>query len=207
MLEKTGKMIKSLFIEEMGDSTAAAPASEPSSSSAQASPSSAAVSSASVSNSDVKKMIDRLSEVIALKNQEGFDYLEYRNAIKELILNGQPESTAFITVFTTAKTLGVTKQSLVESANFYLSLLETENNEFNSELNSRKSSDITEKEKAIANLEKEIDKAVKEKEKLEMEIASSKDKLTGATAAFSAAYENIHTKIKDDIQKLEKYVK
>ncbi|MDH5655442.1 MAG: hypothetical protein OEZ34_06010 [Spirochaetia bacterium] len=206
MIEKTGKIIKSLFIEEVEDSAAPASSEQPSPASAQSSPSPAAASSAA-SNSDVKKMIDRLSEVIASQNQDGFDYLEYRNAIKELILNGQPESTAFLTVFTTAKTLGVTKQSLVESANFYISLLESENSEFNNELNSAKNSDITEKENTIAMLEKEIAKSIKEKEKLEKEIQGSKDKLSSASSAFTAAYQNIHTKIKDDIQKLEKYVK
>jgi len=208
MLEKTGKVIKSLFIEEFEETASApSPAQHTDSSSAQSSSSQIHSSSASVSQDDLKKMMDRLSNIIALKNQEGFDYLEYRNAIKELILNGQPESTAFVSVFTTAKTLGVTKQSIVDSANYYLSILDSENKEFNDELNSRKNSDIIEKENAIEKIGKEIEKLIKEKEKLEKEIIKSKDKIVGAGSSFSAAYENIHTKIKEDIQKLDKYIK
>jgi len=204
MLEKTGSIIKSLFIEEVEEPAASA---SPDPSMTQNSSPQSDPPPDSFSQNDLKKMMDRLSNTIASKNQEGFDYLEYRNAIKELILNGQTESTAFTTVFTTAKTIGVTKQTLVDSANYYLSILDSEYKEFNDELNSRKNSDIVEKENAVKKIGSEIEKLIKEKEKLEKEILKSKDKIEGAGTAFISAYKNINSKIKEDIQKLDKYIK
>ena len=143
MLEKIGKNIKSLFIQEVDEKPAGGTEQRVSGSPVRGSSTGAGAAEAvSAGKVDMKKMMDRLSDILASRNQEGFDYLEYRNAIMELIQSGQSEENAFVSVFTTAKTLGITKKSLVDSAKYYLSVLDAESKEFTDEIKVRQQTKV-----------------------------------------------------------------
>jgi hypothetical protein len=206
MLEKIGKNIKSLFIQEVEDKPAGV--TEQRSTGNEARGASPGMPDATGTGKvDMQKMMDRLSDILASRNQEGFDYLEYRNAIMELIQTGQSEENAFVSVYTTAKTLGITKKALVDSAKYYLSVLSEESKEFTDEIKSRQQSDIAEKEQAIEKIKNDIEQLLKDKGKLEKDVAESKVKVGAAGASFNAAYEKISSKINEDIKKMDQYVK
>ncbi len=77
---------------------------------------------------------DRFLEVLlsALEkhNKDGFDYLEYRQSLKNLSGMEMSESTRFRSAYATAQTLGVTKEKLLDSARFYLGVLQQEYDSF-----------------------------------------------------------------------------
>ena len=70
-------------------------------------------------------MTDLLS-ILNENNQDGFDYLEYKNAIKSLESMQMDEKTRYRSAFATAKTLGVTVPKLLNSIGFYQKVLQNE---------------------------------------------------------------------------------
>ena len=67
-----------------------------------------------------------LLSILNENNQDGFDYLEYKNAIKSLESMQMDEKTRYRSAFATAKTLGVTVPKLLNSIGFYQKVLQNE---------------------------------------------------------------------------------
>lgn len=160
------------------------------------------MSNAKVSDGDVSKMVGHLSNVLAENNMEGFDYFEFRGAVQELVKGGTPEDSAMKSVFTTAKTMGCTKQTLLSSIQFYLTKLADEKTSFGNELKTKKKSDVSDAEARIKEIEGQLAALSKEKEKLEKSATANKTKLNNVEFAFGEAYGLVTKKIKDDEAKI-----
>ena len=121
----------------------------------------------SISEGDVNKMVGMLSKAMSEANIDGFDYLEFKDAVIALLKDGSSEESAMKSVFTTAKTMGLTRQKLLDSISTYLTIVANEKKSFTDSLKQRKQSDIVEVEAKIKEIETQLASLGKEKDKLE----------------------------------------
>ncbi len=111
-----------------------------------------------------KKSLEFLLKAIEKNNQNGFDYLEFKQALIRLGDLNIDEATAIKTAFATASTVGLTKDKLVESADYYLTVLKEEFKQFNSALEKQMESRVHSREKQKTSLESKkagIEKKIK----------------------------------------------
>lgn len=141
MLKKAGSKILGLFVETTPNgSTEAATESE-------AAPTVKATSSVTARKPDTvdnrivlppavagqpsDQYLNMLADAIQAADQEGYDYLEFRQGVQNAINNCPDERTRFILTFDmAAKPANVTRQMLIDSTQHYLEALDKEATEF-----------------------------------------------------------------------------
>ena len=149
------------------------------------------------------KFMDVLLGAMEKNNVEGYDYLEFKKSLKNLAKVGNmDEGTRFQSAFAVAQPLGVNKAKLLETANFYLKILQDEETRFETALKNQRSKQIgsreehiqklaqsiEQKKKQIEQLQKEIAINQKEMDKIKSEISSSVTKVEGTKSNFVASY-------------------
>lgn len=93
-------------------------------------------------------ILDTLFKSLSDNNLQGFDYFEYKQSLKTL--RGMlDEQTAFKSAFATAATMGITKEKLLETANFYVKVLEKEKEKFDEAARSQGGATIEQKRKKL----------------------------------------------------------
>src|SRR5699024_6400115 len=123
---------------------------------------------------DDQNQLDQKSREFLLKaiennNKPGFDYLEFKQALLRLKEMDMDPATAIKTAFTTATTVGLTREYLLESAGYYLSILKNEYEQFNHALNKQMEARVHSREKQKSTLEKKLDAINKKIEELKKE--------------------------------------
>ena len=76
------------------------------------------------------KLLGVLASAIQKANIDGFDYLEYKESIKSLEKMDMSEATRFQSALAMAKTMGANPQRLIQSAEYYLGVLDEERKKF-----------------------------------------------------------------------------
>lgn len=176
-----------------------------------------------ISKKDSDKFINILFKAIENANLEGFDYLEFIQSINNLKKQDltKDENKLYLTAFALAKTLNVSKNDLIQSANHYLKVLENENLNFSESLNNNAKVKLQEKTESLEKIVKvqEAEKAKLEKLKLKIiqnekkinalnkELKNADSKVKNLKAGFENALQNITSKIESDKDKIEKYLK
>ena len=164
-----------------------------------------------------KKSSDFLSAAIAKNAQKGFDYIKYKQALNGMSNLDLEEDIAFKSAFATAKTMGVTKTGLVNSAKHYLQILMNEKSQFDAALNhqikdkvaSKKDEvlkyqtsienmkiKIEEMNKKIADYQSQIDSADDAVEKAKQKIRETKDKFETTFNAYVSVINNDIERVK-----------
>jgi hypothetical protein len=169
-----------------------------------------------------EKFTEILNKVLESHNQSGFDYLEYKKAVLSIAkLQNMEESAQFKTAFAAAMSMNVQPNHLIDSAKNYVNILETEFTKFNqtagnflqSQVTSREAESIQltqvikEKEKQLRQLEADLEKHNKRLSEIENEIKTAKTKVETNKTSFKIAYEQLVGQIKEDIRKMEQYLK
>ncbi len=168
-----------------------------------------------------EKIMNKLLGVLSDHNQEGFDYIEYKNAIKALEKMPMDEKTKYRSAFATAQTIGVTVPKLLSSIAFYEKILNKENDEFLTALNHQTSLKIGEKKKEIQDFSKMIEEETMQINKLTESIIkhkkiieSLKNKVNEDTVSiektrndFETTFYKLMYQIKGDINKIKEYLK
>ncbi|WP_236976540.1 hypothetical protein [Membranihabitans maritimus] len=171
---------------------------------------------------DDQKKLDEKSREFLLKaieknNKPGFDYLEFKQAMIRLNKLKIEESIAIESAFATASTVGLNKDSLIKSAEYYLSILKNEFNQFNTALEKQIESKIHSKKKQKATLEEKIKSIQKEIEnlhknlkqhenklsKLDQDTAEAQKKIEDTSERFKEALSTITNRIEKDIELFE----
>ena len=111
----------------------------------------------SISSELDKKSRDFLSKALASNGKQEFDYIKYRKALNAILAMGLDEATAFKSAFATAKTMGLTKTSLSNSAKSYLSVLMEEKSKFDEALANQVKTKVASKAEQVQKLETRID--------------------------------------------------
>jgi hypothetical protein len=166
------------------------------------------------------KFIDILLGALDKNNKEGYDYLEYKQALQSLAKVGMDEATMYKSAIAMAGTLGATKDQILSSADHYMQVLGQEEAKFNQALNANKQKialseqngitsleqNIVSKQKQVENLLAEIEKEKLKLEELKNDIAGSALKIAQTAANFNAAYQLVAGQIADDVRKIKDYI-
>ena len=220
------KKFKSVFVVEEEGSTQNAnsggqhPAemtSPPKKSSSPAPTVSAPPSSGSISD----KFVEVLASALEKNNQEGFDYFEFRQSLKNLAKMPMDEQTRFQSAYAMAQTMGVTPTKLVESAKHYLGVLNVEQSRFSEAHAQQKSKLIGNREEEAKNLDaailqkaeqiklltQEIEQNRQRSEQIQKEISESTIKIESTKADFEATFANVVAQIQEDVAKIQQHLK
>ncbi len=174
-------------------------------------------SSGTVDNS----IIERLLGAIEKNNLEGFDYIEFKKALKALEKIPMDEATKYRSTYATASTLGVTLDKLVDSTTHYIKVLDNENTTFIKAFEGQISSKVGNKEKEIVQFEAIIKEKSARIKQLTEEIAKHQEQITGLRQAvdeskskidktrndFKLSYLHLRTQLEQDVEKMKQYLK
>ncbi len=175
----------------------------------------------SVDNSKLdEKFVNRLLGAIEENNLEGFDYLEYKQALQNLNKVEMDEKTKFTSALAVAKTMGASKTELIASAEHYLSILAKEENKFieafknqisrqvtaRSKEIQQKEAGIEEKKAMIKKLEQEIEAQRNQLESMKSSVDGAKAKVEETKTRFYQAYHIVSEQIKDDLEKIKTFL-
>lgn len=166
------------------------------------------------------KFLEVLFEALQTNNQEGFDYLEFKDFLRSLANVPMDDSTRFKSAFATAQTMGATKEKILKSANQYIAILGKEESKFQEALSGQRDRNLTGKQDEIKKLEQTIENSEAQIEKLkaaiedhkkqistlENEINTASDKLTQTASDFGATYQALLSQIQDDVKNIESHL-
>lgn len=172
-------------------------------------------------SSDAKvdpKFTDLLLRAIESNNMDGFDYLEYKNSLKSIESVIPDEPMRYKSAFEMAKTMGLSKEKLMQSANHYLTVLTSEDKKFKDALENQKAKQIqgrtdqlatiekaiVDKQKMIDNLTKEIEASKDQLKSVRNEINDAVVKIDVTNQQFMTSYNLVYGTIYSDIEKINK---
>lgn len=164
-----------------------------------------------------KQIFNSLTKAISDANLPGEDYLEFISALQAMKGIDLQESVKMQTVLATLSTKGLTVQKIIESADYYLKVLENEKDKFKQAMAQQTTGKIDGKHKQIKKLEQEKlqmeeqikvlkDKINNNKEqiaKIEKDIAESDSKIKKTENDFNVTYEYVSNQIVDKIEKIK----
>ncbi len=167
------------------------------------------------------KIVEKLLQAIEKNNLEGFDYLEYKKSLKALEKMPMDEATKYRSAFATASTMGVTLDKLLETVNFYIGVLDKENEQFlgafKSQFNDKVSgrereiaqfeSIIKEKSEQIKKLTEEITKHQQQIAELKTKVEESNNKINKTQNDFKVSYDHLKSQFEGDVIKMKQYLK
>lgn len=144
-----------------------------------------------------QKSVDFLENALGKQSQPGFDYLKFKQSIQQLSSLNLDSSTSLKSAFATASTIGVTKDSLLQSARHYLTVLDDEKKQFDQALNNQVQQRIATKKDELANLQAQIEDHRKQIIKLEKQIAEFQERISRSDEELNDARNSIdQTKMK-----------
>jgi len=166
------------------------------------------------------RSLEFLTQAIEKNNLPGFDYLEFKRAIFQLQEMKLEEATAFKSAFTTAATLGLSKEKLIETAGYYRNLVEKEQAQFTQALDNQNTTKVSGRQNEVARLKDQIERHKTEISRLQDEIASyltqveqaesaaklEAEKLEKAKTAFEKTHKSVLLQIDKDIENLHKFL-
>lgn len=166
------------------------------------------------------KIMEKLLKVLSDNNQEGFDYIEYKNSIKALETMQMDEKMKFRSAFATAQTIGLSLPKLLNSISFYQKILNKENDSFLSALNNQINIKVGDKKKELQDYNKMIEAKSLQIKKLQSEIAKHKEvqntlksKIEEDTISiektkkdFETTFYKLMHQINEDVEKIKKYL-
>lgn len=178
-----------------------------------------------VSASDIKtntkpdtKFLNSLLTAVEANNLEGFDYLEYKQALQSLPKH-LDEKTRFESAYAMAKTMGASHVKLIQSGKHYINILGKEQSKFLSAYNGKLKSargteqiknleeSVAQKKKQIEQLQKEIDTSEKKLDAKKNDVNKSVAKVELTKDKFLSAYKVVAGQIEQDIKKMQEYLK
>jgi hypothetical protein len=168
-----------------------------------------------------EKFVEILASALENNNQDGFDYFEFRQSLKNLAKMPMDEQTRFQSAYAMAQTMGVTSSKLIESAKHYLGVLSGEQTRFSEAHAQQKAKLIGNREDEATNLEagmrqkaeqikqltQEIEVNRQKSEQIRKEISESTVKIETTKADFEATFTNVVAQINDDMSKIQQYLK
>lgn len=180
-----------------------------------------AVPPSPVSGALNEKFVQALANALEKNNQEGFDYFEFRQALINLSKMPMDEQTRFQSAFALAQTMGANTTKLVDSARYYLDVLNNEQTHFAEAHAQQKAKLVGDRGKEVQNLEasmqqkaeqikkltEEIEHCRKQSEKIRQEISESTVKIEATKADFETTFSSVVGQIQDDLSKIQQYLK
>lgn len=139
-----------------------------------------------------QRIFDSLQQALTNNNMEGYDYMEFRNALQSLAGIIADEAMRFKSAFATVAPMGVTAQKLVDSAKFYKNILLQEQDKFNQALSSQIDNSVGAKQKQADELKAMMQKKAEEIGRLTQEIQAHEQEIA-----------QLHSQISEVVVKIE----
>lgn len=166
------------------------------------------------------KIMDKLLTVLSENNQDGFDYIEFKNSIKALEKMQMDEKMKFRSAFATAQTIGLTKDKLINSISFYQKVLNKENDQFLKALNNQTNIKVGDKKKElleynkmiedktlqIKNIQEEIEEYKKLQGSVEFKIEKDIKQIEQTRSDFETTFYKLMHQISEDVKKINEYL-
>ncbi len=167
------------------------------------------------------KFMEVLLGALEQNNQPGFDYLEFRQALKNLAKMPMDEATRYQSAYAMAQTMGVTSEKLLDSAKSYLNVLVNEQSKFNEahaqqrarlignreeEVKSIEAM-IQQKSEQIKNMTQQIEEHRTRSEQIRKEVSDSTIKIENTKADFDVTFNSVMAQIKEDAAKMQQHIK
>lgn len=176
-------------------------------------------SSSSISAEDMAKFEQHFDELFEKANLPGPDYFEFSKMC--IAMNALNDDVKFATAFSGLQVQGLTKEKLLESAKFYIKIIDEDSVKFNSAIDTKllteaktkrqlatdKINQIQQKVEDIKKLQKEIDDNQNEANLLTKEANEVEEKATSKITGYKVACEHKRNIIKDNIDKISSYIK
>lgn len=150
-----------------------------------------------------QKSVDFLENAMVKQTQPGFDYLKFKQSVEQLAGLKLDLPTSLKSAFVTASTMGVTKDSLLQSARHYLTILGDEKKQFDQALNNQVQQRIDSKKEELLQLQQQIEDHKRQIAKLEKQILEFQDKIARSdegVAEAKASIEQTKTKFENTYQ-------
>ena len=218
------KKLKSLFVIEEGDVVPESKNTSPGGQGAQKDTGTPVrpvfTSDKNVTGQVQNKFLEVLFGALESNNQEGFDYLEFKDFLRSLANVPMDDATRFKSAFATAQTMGATKEKILSTARVYMDVLSKEEIKFQEALAGQRDKNLTAKQHDIKKLEQSIQDKNAEIEKLkvqieehrkqigvlEQDINSASDKLVQTASDFEATYKTLLGQIQEDVKNIESHL-
>lgn len=166
------------------------------------------------------QMIAYFKKVFTENNIPGPDYQEFFNALEEQKSEPIPESTKYKMIYTSFKTMGLTPERLIETANKYKGLFATKATGYDQSNTNAYDLQVTSLQKQIEALDTknlDIDKQMQElidqktknidqSKELKNTMQKNKKDLTDKKEIFHEAYDEMVAEIDKNIGLIEKYL-
>ena len=104
-----------------------------------------------------EKSLNFLVKALEKNNLPGFDYIEFKQSLSNLIAMDMSEETAFKSVYATAVSVGLTKEKLLKSAVHYKQILNKEKDQFDAALQKQMTQRVEGKLKEVQKLKGQIE--------------------------------------------------
>jgi flagellin-like hook-associated protein FlgL len=165
-----------------------------------------------------ERSLEFLANAIERNNLPGFDYYEFKRAVFTLMEMKLDEPTAQKSAFTTAATVGMTKEKLIETAGYYHEILVKEKDQFDKALESQNASKITARQEEIKRLQDQIERHKLDISRLQDEIGAylnqidqatlavtnEAEKLAKTKSAFHTTHQSVLLQIERDVENMHK---
>ncbi|MFK8103941.1 MAG: hypothetical protein AB8G15_15515 [Saprospiraceae bacterium] len=166
------------------------------------------------------RSIDFLTRALEKSNLPGFDYLEFKQSVAALAQMNIEEETAIKSAFTTAATMGLTKDKLLKTAGHYKEILAKEKIQFDTALQNQIQQKVAGKQAEVAKLKEQIVKHQEKIKQLQAQIEKSQLTIDGADEQinteqskleetrdnFETTHQSILNQINKDIENIERYL-
>ena len=163
-----------------------------------------------------QKSVNALIKALQSNHLKDFDYLKFKTSVENLAEIQKEESTRFKTTFTTAQTLGISKQYLLDTAKHYQIVLNKEKEKFTSALQNKMNeaiegkkteaeridTEIKQKKRKVELLLKEIAALEKKGSTIDSDVEKAKAKIKDTRDKFVVAIEHFEKAIASDIEKI-----
>ena len=167
------------------------------------------------------KLLNVLASAVQKANVDGFDYLEYKESIKSLEKMDMSEATRYQSAFAMAKTMGANAQRLIQSAEYYLGMLDEERKKFAGVIEHQRREKIGDKEERIKQMKELVQQKLQEIEKIKQEInqlnteiekenksiEGAQNKIQQTKVNFEATFNQVYSSIQKDIERMKSYLK
>jgi chromosome segregation ATPase len=153
-------------------------------------------------------------------NDSTFDYIKFKQSVEALKNLDMDVATAYKSAFATAMTMGLTKDTLLKSANGYAQVLEYEKESFAQALKgqidekiqgrreevNKLAQKIEDHKRKIQELEREISIFQNRIDNVDQDVESANAKIEETKAKFLEAYDVLNTHITEDIDLIKEYI-
>ena len=158
------------------------------------------------------KFKDYFKKLFEEANMPGPDYFEFSKMI-DAMKTVSDENQRYTAAFAGLSVQGLDKGKLLDSANGYIKILDNDAKNFNNTINTAvndkvqsKKADLDAKTKKIADLSRDITDLNNQITLLSAEIKENEEKIKNSTSGYQAEFENTKQAIKNDIDKINKYL-